>query len=98
MKRNRASVSGEKKKLNKRLVRQTLHGYARANKSIQMERRVWLANLTMAEAHRIFDELHQNADDWKRFGGDLEALENRRISGKIQMRKIMARLAQRNIV
>jgi len=85
------------KKLNKRLVRQTWRGYARASKSIQKERRVRLASLTMDEARRMFDDLHQNGDDWKRFGGDLQALERRRMEGKIQMRRILDRLAQRNL-
>ncbi|MDE3088631.1 MAG: hypothetical protein KGJ80_04515 [Chloroflexota bacterium] len=36
----------EAKKVNKRLVRQTLKGCTRADKSIQQARRVWLAQLT----------------------------------------------------
>jgi hypothetical protein len=33
-------------KLNKRVVQQTLRGYARADKSIQQESHAWLAQLT----------------------------------------------------
>ncbi len=83
-------------KMNKRLVRQTLRGYARADKSIQRERREWLAHLTTEQARRLFDELHQDADKWKQFGGDLKALEDRRIAGKIKGRRIMMRLYERS--
>jgi hypothetical protein len=86
-----------KSKLNKRLVRQTLKGYARADKSIQQERHAWLAQLTAEEARRIFDELHQDADKWKQFGGDLKALEERRTASKIRGRRIFMRLYRRSI-
>ena len=83
-------------KINKRLVRQTLRGYARADKSIQRERREWLAHLTTEQARRLFDELHQDADKWKQFGGDLKALEERRIASKIKGRRILMRLYERS--
>lgn len=83
-------------KLTKRAVRQMVRGYARTNKSIQNERRAWLTRLTMEEARRLFDELHQNAEQWKQFGGDLGALEKRRMASKIAGRRVMARVAQRS--
>jgi hypothetical protein len=83
------------KKLNKRLVRQTLRGYARADKFFRQERRAWLSRLTIEQAREIFDDLHHGGDDWKRFGGDLTALEKRRIASKIKGRRIFMRLSQR---
>ncbi len=85
-----------KSKLNKRLVRQTLRGYARADKSNQQERHLWLAKLTTEDARRIFDELHQDADKWKQFGGDVKALEERRTASKIKGRRILMRLYERS--
>ncbi|MBI5651895.1 MAG: hypothetical protein HZC40_15885 [Chloroflexi bacterium] len=85
----------EKQVVNHQLIRQTLEGYARADKSIQRERRQWLARLTVADARRIFDELNQNMNDWKKFGGDLKSLEARRIASKIRGRRIFTRMAQR---
>jgi len=50
--------------------------------------------LTLEEARKIFDDLHQNADDWKKNGGDLEALERHRIASKAKGRRIFLRLAR----
>jgi len=81
------------KKLNKRAIRQTLRGYARADKLIQQERRAWLAHLTIEQAREIFDFLNQDTDDWKKFGGNLSAIEKRRMESKIEGRRIFARLS-----
>ncbi len=92
----RTRANTEKIELNKRLVRQTLRGYARADKSIQRERREWLAHLATEQARRLFDELHQDADKWKQFGGDLKALAERRVASKIEGRRIFMRLYERS--
>jgi len=84
------------KKLNKHAIRQTLRGYVRADKFIEQEKRAWLSHLTIEQAREIFDDLHQGADDWKRFGGNLAALEQRRIASKIKGRRIFMRLFQRS--
>jgi hypothetical protein len=83
-----------KEKLNARLVRQTLRGYTRADRLMQEERRARLERLTIEEARRIFDELHQDAERWKQFGGDIDALERRRTAGKIRGRRIFVRAAR----
>ena len=82
------------KKLNKRLVKQTLRGYQLVNKITEVERRVWLEHMSIEEARKIFDELHQGADDWKKDGGDLEAVERQRINSKVQGRQPYIRLAK----
>ena len=63
---------------------------------MQEERRARLAHLTIEEARRIFDELHQDADHWKQFGGDIDALEQRRTASKIKGRRIFMRAAQQS--
>jgi len=93
--KRKATRANTEKKLNKRAIRQTLRGYARADKFNQQERRAWLSRLTIDQARQIFDDLHQDADDWKRFGGNLQALEQRRTASKIEGRRIFMRLAQR---
>jgi hypothetical protein len=95
MKRKQSRTNAEKK-LNKRAIRRTLRGYARANKSIEAEKRAWLSRLTIEQARQVFDDLHQDADAWKQFGGDLQALEQRRIASKIAGRRIFMRLSQRS--
>jgi hypothetical protein len=85
----------KKQSVNRQAMRHTLRGYARADKSFQRERREWLARLSIADARRIFDALHQNADDWKKFGGDLNLLEERRVASKIRGRRIFSRTAKR---
>lgn len=82
------------KKLDKRLVNQTLRGYQLVNKITDAERRAWLGHMSIEEARKIFDELHQNADDWKKNGGDLEALERQRVNSKVQGRRAYIRLAK----
>ena len=74
------------KKLNKRLVKQTLRGYQLVNKITEAERRVWLEHMSIEEARKIFDELHQ--------GADLEAVERQRINSKVQGRQPYIRLAK----
>ena len=82
--------------LNKRKVKQALRGYQLANKVIEAERRAWLERLTFEQARAIFDQLHQDADRWKKEGGNLAALERRRIKGSVQGRQVYIRLARRN--
>jgi hypothetical protein len=83
-----------KSKLSKKLVKRTITGYRKVNKISAAENRNWLENLSIEEARMIFDDLHQKADDWKRNGGDLRALEKRRIDSKVKGRKIFIRLAR----
>lgn len=92
MERRATRVNAEKK-LNKRAIRQTLRGYARADKIFRRERRAWLSCLTIEQARQIFDFLNQEADDWKKFGGNLSAIEKRRMEGKIEGRRIFAKLS-----
>lgn len=81
-------------KLDKRRVNRTLRGYRLVNRIAEAERHAWLRHLTLEEARKIFDDLHQNADDWKKNGGDLEALERHRIASKAKGRRIFLRLAR----
>jgi hypothetical protein len=79
MKHRQTRTSADKQKLNKRWVRQMLRGYRALNKITAAERRAWLERMTVEEARKIFDELHQDTDRWKEDGGDLDALEQRRL-------------------
>mgnify|MGYP001107990361 FL=1 len=83
------------KKLDRRLLKQTLYGYQLVNRFTEAERRSWLEHLSLEEARQIFDDLHQNADDWKKDGGDLETLERRRLAGKMNGRRINLLLAKK---
>lgn len=94
MKRRQTRTSAGKEKLNKRWVRQLLRGYRALNKITAAERRAWLERMTVEEARKIFDELHQDTDRWKEYGGDLAALEQRRLAGKIQGRQFFTRAAK----
>lgn len=87
MKRRQTNIHPEKK-LNKRAIRQTFAGYARADRFIEAEKRVWLQSLTTEQALQIFDDLNQDNNDWQKFGGDLSALERHRMEGKIRGRRI----------
>jgi hypothetical protein len=81
-------------KMSKNLVKRTIAGYKKVNKISAAENRTWLENLSIEEARKIFDDLHQKADDWKRNGGNLKVLEKRRIDSKVKGRKIFIRLAR----
>lgn len=82
------------KKLNKRLVKQTLRGFQLVKKINAAERRAWLEHMSIEEARKIFEDLHQNADDWKKHGGNLEALERRRIHSKVKGRQVYIHIAK----
>ncbi|MBI3914174.1 MAG: hypothetical protein HY327_08330 [Chloroflexi bacterium] len=82
-------------KVNARLVRQWLRGQKVMNKITQAERRAWLQQLTVEAARQVFDDLHGNADDWKKFGGNMDALERRRVLEKAQGRCVFLRVARR---
>jgi len=81
-------TANAEKKLNKRAIRQTFAGYARADRFIEAEKRAWLQSLTDEQARQIFDDLNQDGDDWKKFAGDMSMLEIRRLESKIQGRRI----------
>ena len=83
-----------KSEMSKNLVKRTIAGFKKANKICAAEKRAWLENLSIEESRRIFGDLHQNADDWKRDGGNLTLLEKRRIDSKVKGRKIFLRLAR----
>lgn len=80
--------------MSKNLVKRTIAGFKKVNKITSVETRTWLENLSLEEARKAFDDLHQKADDWKRNGGNLRALEKRRIDRKVKGRKIFIRLAR----
>jgi hypothetical protein len=82
------------KNLNERLVKQTLHGYRLVSKITEAERRSWLQTMSVEDSRKIFDDLHQNAEDWKKNDGNLEALERLRIASKVKGRKVYLRLAK----
>jgi len=81
-------------KISKELVKRTIAGYKKVNKISAAENHAWLENLSIEEARKIFDDLHQKADDWKKQGGNLRVLEKRRIESKVKGRKIFFRLAK----
>jgi len=83
-----------KSMMSKNLVKRTIAGYKKANQINAAENRTWLENLSLEEARKIFDDLHQEADDWKKNGGNLKGLEKRRIDSKVKGRKIFIRLAR----
>ncbi len=65
------------------------------NEFTEAERRTRLAQMSIEEARLEFDELNQEGDRWKQFGGDLEALAELRIEGKIKARRMLDQLARR---
>ncbi len=60
-----ANVVKQQLKLNKRIVKQTLRGYKRANRFIEEERRAQLQKLTHEQSWAIFDDLYRT---WERMG------------------------------
>jgi hypothetical protein len=80
--------------MSKNLVKRTIAGYKKGNRISAAENRAWLEHLSIEEARKIFDELHQKADDWKKHGGNVKALEKRWIESKVKGRKIFIRLAK----
>lgn len=95
MKRQLASANTEKKKLNKRLMRQTLRGYRLMNQITTAEEYEWARRLTAQEAWRTFEKLYLT---WKqtgaRAGGDWEAVDRMKIAELIQTQKTFVRLAK----
>jgi hypothetical protein len=84
-----------KSKLNKRLVRQTLKGYARADKSIEAEKRAWLQTLTAEQSWELFDELFEAWEQLRPYrDAGWENLEKRRLEEKIALRRVLDRVAQ----
>ena len=81
-------------KISKNLVRRTIAGYKKVNKVSAAAKRTWLEHLSIEEARKIFDDLHQKADDWKKNGGNLRVLEKRWTDSKVKGRKIFIRLAR----
>ncbi len=65
------------------------------NEFTESERRTRLAQMTVEQARLEFDELNQEGDRWKQFGGDLEALAELRIEGKIKARRMLDQLSRR---
>ena len=81
-------------RMSKKLVKRTIAGYKKVNKITSAENRAWLERLSIEEARKIFDDLHQRADDWKKNGGNLRLLEKRRTDSKVKGRKIFIRMAR----
>ena len=81
-------------KLSKNLVKRTIAGYKKVNQISAAEKRNRLEYLTIEEARRVFDDLHQKAGDWKMYGGNLRLLEKRWTDSKVRGRKIFIRLAR----
>jgi hypothetical protein len=81
-------------RMSKNLIKRTIAGHKKGNKISAAENRTWLEHLSIAEARKIFDDLHQKADDWKKHGGNLRVLEKRWIESKVKGRKIFIRLAK----
>lgn len=81
-------------RMSKNLVKRTIAGYKKGNKIKVAENRIWLQHLSIIEARKIFDDLHQKADDWKKHGGKLRVLEKRWVESKVKGRKIFIRLAK----
>ena len=81
-------------KMSKNLVKRTIAGYRKVNKISAAENRTWLEHLSIEEARKIFDDLHQKADGWKKNGGNLRGLEKRWIDSKVKGRKVFIRLAR----
>ena len=94
MKRRATRVNAEKK-LNKRAIRQTLRGYARADKFIEQEKRAWLQSMTPEQSWALFDELF---GAWAHLssmrGGEGRILEKSRLEEKIALRRALDHAAQ----
>lgn len=58
-------------KMSKNLVKRMIAGYKKVNKINAAEKHTLLENLSIEEAMKIFDDLHQKADDWKKHGGNV---------------------------
>ena len=85
-----------RRKLNKRLVRQTLRGYARADKFTLSEELAWAAQLTREQARMLFIELCQVWEHGgERAGGNRQAIERLRIAETIRSQRPFAEIARR---
>jgi hypothetical protein len=92
-------MSARKKQMpvvNKRLLKQTLRGYAEMNKVTQAEEWAWAARLTSKESREIFEDLYLF---WEktgaRAGGDWEALDRLKMAEMMQIQRRFVRLARR---
>lgn len=83
--------------MNKRLVRQTLRGYARADKFIEAEKRAWLPGLTPQQAWKLFDELFSAREQLRpRRDAGWKNMEKRRLEEKVSLRRLLDRAAHRH--
>lgn len=84
------------KKLNKRVIRQTLGGYARANKFIEAEKRVWLRSLTPEQSWAIFDELYCAWESVAQNHSEKQKrIDESRLKEKIALRRMLDRASQK---
>ena len=82
--------------LNRRLVEQTLRGYAEVNDFTANERERALRDTTRAENWTLFKEIYET---WLRTGsqagGDWAAVEQQRLAEEIALRQAFERYARR---
>lgn len=96
MKRGQTNAHTEKE-LNKRAIRQTFAGYARADKFIEAEKRAWLQSLTPKQAWAIFDELFSA---WEYVAANRsesrQRMEELRLGEKVTLRHALDRAAKKS--
>lgn len=77
-------------------IAELLQGYSKANEFTEAERRAFLARLTPQESMAIFISLWQLGERLNASGGgNLEAVEQRKIAELIKRRRALDRLANR---
>jgi hypothetical protein len=95
MKKGTGKEKDGRRKLSRTPMRRWLRGQRVMNRFTEAERRAWLKAITVEQAREVFDELNQLGDSWKEHGGDLVALEQRRIESKIEARRLFLRIERK---
>jgi hypothetical protein len=81
--------------LDKREVRETLVGYARANEAIEEERRIRLQSMTAEDAFRIYQDLCATAMITPLPQDEAERLEQWRLETLLNVRRVFDAAARR---
>ncbi len=85
-----------KTKLDKRAIRQALKSYARADKFIEREKRVWLQNMTPEQSWAIFDELFSAWEQlYPNHSPNRQNVEKPHLEETITLRRMLDRAARK---
>lgn len=96
MKKRTRTRKDAKEKLNRRLIRQTVKGYARADELMQTEKRAWLKGLTFKESWDLFIDLFQSWEQMRQRNGEgWEIVRQRRLEEKVTLRRLLDRVARK---